>query len=255
MSIPFLKKFKKNIEKNSFVLYNILVAKRGDNVIQKNNFCLLSIIRSDTVPSNIEAVIDSLPFGELEAQRLKNIKNPIALKNSLSALLCLRDLLFSIDIDLDSEDLTVLRKSGGKPCFSSLPLCFNITHSRDYCAVALSDTDIGIDLEFVDPSRDVSAISKRFFSSEEHSMLCACNNTERFELFYSLWTKKEALAKLYGKGLASISSDMIMDLPNIVFNDYRLHNQNLLAYLSVCRNDASTDVTVNNTSNLTLTEL
>ena len=200
--------------------------------MQKNNFCLLSIVCSDNISANLETIIDSLPFGASEAERLKKIKNPIAQKNSLASLLCLCSILASLGIDPKHDDLTIDRKAGGKPYFSSCPLHFNITHSENICAVAVSDKNIGIDLEFANTTRDISAISKRFFSSHEHSAIC--KDSDPYSLFFSLWTKKEAMAKLSGKGLADISSDQITERSDLFFKNYCLIDGQLVAFLSIC---------------------
>ena len=174
---------------------------------QGNSLCLVTFMRAGEISGDIDTLISSLPFGESERERLRSIKNPAAQKNSLSALLCLDRLIKRTD--LGSEDLTVIREKNGKPRFASLPYHFSITHSRDLCAVALCKENVGIDLEFIDPSRNIEALSKRFFSSEEHSRLLASENS--LEDFFALWVKKEALAKLSGEGLASICRGQIID--------------------------------------------
>ena len=219
----------------------------------KNSFCLLSILQSSTVSDDVDDIIDTLPFGEIEATRIKKIKNSISLKNSLSSLLSLRDLLVSIGIDTKAQDLSILRTSDGKPYFASLPLHFNITHSGSICAVALSDFPIGIDLELIDTSRDVTSISKRFFDSAEHSGLC--NATDPYDYFFSIWTKKEAQAKLSGKGLASIFSEQINANPNLLFKEYRLADKTLTARLCICSENKNIDIKINNNTDLFISYL
>ena len=209
----------------------------------ENCICLLTFMHAGDISCDIDTLISSLPFGESERERLRSIKNPAAQKNSLSALLCLDRLIKRTD--LGSEDLTVIREKNGKPRFASLPYHFSITHSRDLCAVALCKENVGIDLEFIDPSRNIEALSKRFFSSEEHSRLLASENS--LEDFFALWVKKEALAKLSGEGLASICRGQIIDRSAHSFKEYRLTVDGGVARLALCFEKDAPRIEINDT--------
>ena len=209
----------------------------------ENCICLLTFMRAGEISCDIDTLISSLPFGESERERLLSIKNPAAQKNSLSALLCL-DRLIKCTI-CSGEDLTVIREKNGKPRFASLPYHFSITHSRDLCAVALCKENVGIDLEFVDASRNVEALSKRFFSSEEHSRLLASENS--LEDFFALWVKKEALAKLSGEGLAAICRGQTIDGSAYFFKEYRLTVDGADACLALCFEKAAPNIAINDT--------
>ena len=209
----------------------------------ENCICLLTFMRAGEISCDIDTLISSLPFGESERERLLSMKNPAAQKNSLSALLCLDRLIKRTD--LGSEELTIVREKNGKPRFASLPYHFSITHSRDLCAVALCKENVGIDLEFVDASRNVETLSKRFFSSEEHSRLLASENS--LEDFFALWVKKEALAKLSGEGLASICRGQIIDRSAHSFKEYRLTVDGADACLALCFEKAAPNIAINDT--------
>ena len=200
-------------------------------------------MRAGEILGDVDTLISSLPFGESERERLLSMKNSAAQKNSLSALLCLDRLIKRIDIS--GEDLTIIREKNGKPRFASLPYHFSITHSRDLCAVALCKENVGIDLEFVDASRNVETLSKRFFSPEEHSRLFESNNA--VENFFTLWVKKEALAKLSGEGLASICRGQIIDRSAHFFKEYRLTVDGADACLALCFEKNAPSIAINNT--------
>ena len=209
----------------------------------ENCICLLTFMRAGEISGEIDTLISSLPFGESECERLLSMKNPAAQKNSLSALLCLDRLIKRIDIS--GEDLTIIREKNGKPRFASLPYHFSITHSRDLCAVALSSENVGLDLEFIDPSRNIEALSKRFFSPEEHSRLFESNNA--VENFFTLWVKKEAFAKLSGEGLASICRGQIIDSSKYSFKEYKLTVDDDVARLALCFEGDAPSIDINDT--------
>jgi hypothetical protein len=72
----------------------------------------------------------------------------------------------------------------------------NWSNSRGECLLAYSgECEVGIDLEFY-RNRNFEAISKRFFAPGEI--------TDKAEIFYSLWTKKEAYYKCLGGEFFSV---------------------------------------------------
>ena len=78
----------------------------------------------------------------------------------------------------------------GKPCLPAGQGFVNWSNSREECVLAYSkECEVGIDLEFY-KNRNFEAISKRFFAPGEV--------TSEAEIFYPLWTKKEAYYKCLG---------------------------------------------------------
>ena len=209
-----------------------------------NQIYTLSFMHSNDMKQNIYDAIRSLPFGEYEKSRLLKIKNPTALKNSLSALICLEHLLVQHGIDTNTVDLTIVRDENGKPHFISCPLHFSISHSDTLAAVVLSDKNVGIDLEFIDSSRDILAISKRFFAPEEHSAIC--ESKYPIEDFFALWTKKEALSKLLGKGLASICATQVKNGIECNFKEYIIVTGECSARLALCHDGDSVNLNIDN---------
>lgn len=86
-----------------------------------------------------------------------------------------------------------------KPYFSHCKLHFNISHSGDIVAVALSTSEVGIDIEMDDDKRDYDALAKRYFGPNE--LKTYQNSNQKIETFLSLWTKKEAFHKHVGDGI------------------------------------------------------
>lgn len=210
---------------------------------QENSLCLVTFMHAGDISGDVDTLIASLPFGESERERILSIKNPAAQKNSLSALLCLNKLIKRAR--LDGEELSIIREKNGKPRFASLPYHFSISHSRELCAVALSSVNVGLDLEYIDESRNAEALSRRFFSPEEHSRLCESRN--KLEDFFALWTKKEALAKLSGEGLASICRGQIIDGSQYSFKEYKLTLNGADARLALCFEKDAPSIAINDT--------
>ena len=84
----------------------------------------------------------------------------------------------------------------GKPYLPKGQGFVNWSNSHEKCILAFSkECEVGIDLEFY-RERNFKAISKRFFAQSEI--------TDKAEIFYPLWTKKEAYYKCMGGDFFSI---------------------------------------------------
>jgi len=108
-----------------------------------------------------------------------------------------------------------------KPGLIGNPLSFNITHTKDSFAFAVSDHSyIGIDLEKVRRDFDFISIIETFFSKNEIRYILESKH-EAIIRFFLLWTRKEALVKALGPGI-------IADLTQMeVFQQNNLIDKNL----------------------------
>jgi len=83
-------------------------------------------------------------------------------------------------------------------------LQFNLSHSGGWIALAFaSDMEVGIDVQHKDESRKIDGlkIARRFFHPLENEALSSCPADRQADLFYALWTCKEAVVKAMGEGL------------------------------------------------------
>ena len=151
--------------------------------------------------ADISAELLSLPFGNADRQRLSAIGNPSALRESLAARLALRRLCPS-----GGE---IVRTERGKPYFATENApAFSLSHTKSISGAALAEDGeglVGLDIELIDTHRRFSRIAERFFTPSELDRFIRGGSSS--ESFFSLWTEKEARAKLYGTGLASALSD------------------------------------------------
>ncbi|MCC2960374.1 4'-phosphopantetheinyl transferase superfamily protein [Massilia sp. IC2-278] len=84
-------------------------------------------------------------------------------------------------------------------------LGLSISHSGQWVACAVSLTGpVGLDIERIDPARDVLAIAEQAFGPEEAGQLKVLEATARADAFYRMWCRYEAHIKLGGKGVHDI---------------------------------------------------
>ncbi len=89
----------------------------------------------------------------------------------------------------------------GKPYIQAeRRIFFNVSHSEERLLCAVSDEEVGCDVEKV---RDISVkVAKRFFSPEEYAKIAEKETAEeQRDMFFRLWTLKESFMKVTGLGL------------------------------------------------------
>lgn len=141
--------------------------------------------------------------------RCKNVEDK---KRSLLAGLLLRLALEEAGYYYDQ--IVFATTSNGKPYIElDEDIHFSISHSGDYVGCVLSDSPVGLDIEFskkaiFSPEKEESLwrMSKKCLSEGEWQLFSS--SVEREKLFLSYWTKKEAYSKCLGKGIG-------MDFSNI----------------------------------------
>ena len=97
-----------------------------------------------------------------------------------------------VERKINVSNLKVEFNENGKPLIEGIN--FNISHSHNLVAVAISSHEVGIDLELVE-EKDNEKIAKKIMNEEEYQKYL-----KNKEYFYKVWTKKEAYLKR--KGLA-----------------------------------------------------
>lgn len=104
---------------------------------------------------------------------------------------------------------------------------FNISHSGNYVGVAFSSTPVGFDIEKID-DKDVRNLESYLHPKEQKALE---KSRDRTDLFFQIWTRKEALLKAKGEGFknglaqqsvlqSSINNEWYIQ-PVEIANDYK----------------------------------
>ena len=95
---------------------------------------------------------------------------------------------------IPETDIILARTEYGKPYAEGLPVHFSVSHSGDYAVCAVSENEIGIDIEKI---RKINPnLSTRFASENETEYISSHENG-----LFEIWTLKEAYFKCIGTGL------------------------------------------------------
>ena len=89
----------------------------------------------------------------------------------------------------------ILRDDMGKPYFKDCPLYFNVSHSGEYLAIAVSEFPVGVDIQ--EPKNIKDGMFRKVVQEEETELI----GDNRQKDFLRLWTLKESFVKAEGKGL------------------------------------------------------
>jgi 4'-phosphopantetheinyl transferase len=130
-------------------------------------------------------------------QRAEDRRHWVAVRSALRQVL-------GRQLGLDPAGLVFEAGPNDKPEVAGRPLRFSLAHSGGLALVAVTErADVGADLERLAaaPARPPSA--ERFFSEAERGRLAALSGRRRLELFYALWTEKEAYRKATGEGITA----------------------------------------------------
>lgn len=137
--------------------------------------------------------------------------------------------------------------ANGKPFIESLPdFCFNISHSKDFIAIAIDRKAVGIDVETLRDYKPL--VAKRFFHENEYCFLEYLSHEKQDVFFTQIWTLKESYVKFTGLGIANNFSNFSIILDSdevkiegkkhlsVYFRHYVLSDS---VFVSVCATSSS----------------
>jgi 4'-phosphopantetheinyl transferase len=107
-----------------------------------------------------------------------------------------------IDHILDTDEY-------GKPYLKNYPdIHFNLSHSEKYVACAVSDSPVGVDIEYI---HDIDMnIAKHYFYGTEYEYIL--NNNNKKKAFFELWVLKESYMKMTGLGFRLALDEFCIEL-------------------------------------------
>lgn len=145
-------------------------------------------------------------FSDYRIMRLKKLKPDEKRKQSIVAELLL---IYAVRENFPEVPLPLKIKcdENGKPALESIPIYFSLSHSGRIVSCAISDEEIGLDVEHGTVCNE--KVSKRFFSAEEQAAIKGAPDCDRE--FRRVWTAKESVLKCFGSGLRHPLSDIYID--------------------------------------------
>jgi 4'-phosphopantetheinyl transferase len=146
-----------------------------------------------------------------ERDRAARLRRPGARRRWVAARLALRGVLARY-LTIAPEEIDLWIAPGGKPKLAVAgeggKLRFNLSHSSGVALIAVGwEREVGVDVERIDSRRDVLALARRGLASDEARTIERAAPALRSNLFYAAWTRREAIAKCFGTGLATAAPE------------------------------------------------
>ena len=151
-------------------------------------------------------IMDGL--SDARKEKILRYKMEHSRKQGLAAGLLLKYVLESRYLSM--EDISY--GQNGKPQMQGLH--FNLSHSKDIVICAVSDKNVGCDVEAIATVKE--GIAERFFTENENNYLKSFKAEEKMSEFFRLWTIKESYMKLTGEGMSLLLQGFDVNMSNSV---------------------------------------
>jgi 4'-phosphopantetheinyl transferase len=134
-----------------------------------------------------------------ERARADRLKFPLVRQRFINGRVLLRQTL-AAELKTEPAALKFEYTPTGKPYLAGTSLHFNFTHSENLALLAIATVPVGVDVERKHFRKEYQSMEPTIFTAEERELLNRLSGTERENLFFTLWTCKEALIKATGEG-------------------------------------------------------
>lgn len=122
----------------------------------------------------------------------------MAKKESLYSHIAVK-IIIKREFGINIDEIAIVTDEMGKPHIAGHPeIHFNISHTDNLIAIALSHTEVGVDVQ-TELCPKIK-IAKRFFTAQECDYIYS-DDENTAKRFTEIWTKKEAYIKCSGIGL------------------------------------------------------
>src|SRR5258708_9510447 len=115
-------------------------------------------------------------------------------------------------LDTEAASLCFCYGPQGKPSLSlahaARVLHFNVSHSNTLAVFAFSWQRIGVDIEYMYPIPDIDSITKLVFTKQENVVFHLLPVEQQMEVFFKVWTCKEAYLKPTASGFSQAPDDI-----------------------------------------------
>lgn len=139
-----------------------------------------------------------------ERHRATRLLDPVKGSHFIAARGRLRQILARY-LDCPPAVIEFSSTAQGKPYLTACKgLSFNLSHAGDLGVLLVAaGSEVGVDVEQIDPRLDFEQVVARYFSAAEESAMQRCLPPRQRCFFFRLWTRKEAGLKYQGCGFSA----------------------------------------------------
>lgn len=126
-----------------------------------------------------------------------------------------------LEIALKEEKITsykISKSINGKPYIDNSNIFYNISHKNKMVGLIISDSEVGLDIEYIDTENIKRKSTLKYFFTEKERESITTN-----EDLLTLWTKKESYIKLNG-GMLRDAIGLDINNTNVIYDTFKLDN-------------------------------
>ena len=166
-------------------------------------------------------------YANLSPSRKRRVDRYKREEDRIRSLLC-ELLLKKILCGLGEEKAVLETADNGRPFLKNSSLFVSMSHSEEKAVCAVSEKEIGIDIERIKPinsaliDRVCTRNEMRYVMPQIGEKAATIENRAVLERFYEVWTAKEAYFKKMGTGITDLKSVDVTSLEKkvIIEDDY-----------------------------------
>ncbi|OEZ49759.1 4'-phosphopantetheinyl transferase family protein [Janthinobacterium lividum] len=160
----------------------------------------IALWQIDLDASHLDTLAASLnPMESDKAGRFHSLALQTRYRRSQGAL---RQIMSSY-LDVPPAAVAFQHGAFGKPTLAGHALQFNLSHSGNTMLLAIARHSVGVDVEqCAETPVDLDPLLELLCHADERTAMAALAPNQRRQLFYPLWTRKEAYLKALGTGLS-----------------------------------------------------
>lgn len=169
---------------------------RKEYSLNTNDIIIYSIYLPDFIDlkSDLYKFLNSLEIKKVERFYKETDRNRFIIYRAILKL------ILGAYTKLDVKNILLDYDFNKKPYLASHPwLHFNVSHSEDFAAIAISRRKVGIDIEHMSDDFKFTSMLPDIF--DDHESLIIQDAADKKNTFYTFWTRKESFVKALGKGI------------------------------------------------------
>ena len=124
-----------------------------------------------------------------------------------------------LEIALKEEKITsykISKSINGKPYIDNSNIFYNISHKNKMVGLIISDSEVGLDIEYIDTENIKRESTLKYFFTEKERKSITTN-----EELLTLWTKKESYIKLNG-GMLRDAIGLDINKTKVIYDTFKL---------------------------------
>ncbi len=135
-------------------------------------------------------------------------------------------------LNIKPSEIVFKYSEKGKPSLTEncnpLEVDFNVSHSENFALYGFTiQRKIGVDIEQNREIENLDQLARRFFHIREYELISNLKYPEKQQLFYQIWTAKEAYLKAIGAGISGGLKTIEIDNFQLKINNKSLDNWQL----------------------------